>query len=632
MTLSKISLCMIVKNEERCLERCLESVKDVVSEIIIVDTGSTDSTLDIAKKYTDHVYHYEWNNDFSDARNYALQYATGDFILHLDADEYIGKNKESLLMPLDQDYYYVRIRNDLGHGVAEVHRFIRLFRNDPVLRYEGALHEQVDMSKHPHLKPGLIDAVIYHDGYLEDIVREKSKKKRNMKIIQDEVKKNPNAFNYFNLGVQFSLEDRHTEALKAFQKAYSLGKGTSYAPRILMFIMKSLSEMGRNEEAVAVGEDSAILYADHADFQYRLGLIYENVGYDKDAEQCFLKCLEIGEARNALQFNHYEGTASYLAHGKLAELYLRNGQHELAKKHFLKAVQEAPDLSFLIQVFIELFPSLRGNEFVDALFKIWPFNDLKRVEQMVSVLYSLRHPGALDLVRCYKVKVPVEFEGWAATLEGDYSAAKRIWSEIEHVRDAFFGDLILLGVLSHDPDPLIQNRHVFSLRNREWRWWNSLVCGEELPEMPFSKEMKEQLIKLVNILIRLGQFTSLEQLIHASSQPIFRFIIADQLNKKGFKEIALDIIVESSESSENVEIYALVRDILRDLGNVDDALYYAKQAYGVLPNYSNGYQLLKLLETCNQIVEAREVQSELMNLEPKSLWFNKTYKIFSSLT
>ncbi|MBQ2578818.1 MAG: glycosyltransferase family 2 protein, partial [Lachnospiraceae bacterium] len=82
-----ISLCMIVKNEEMVLERCLESIHDLVDEIIIVDTGSTDDTKSIAAKYTRLIYDFSWVDDFSKARNFAFSKATGDYIYSCDADE-----------------------------------------------------------------------------------------------------------------------------------------------------------------------------------------------------------------------------------------------------------------------------------------------------------------------------------------------------------------------------------------------------------------------------------------------------------------------------------------------------------------------------------------------------------------
>ena len=85
--MKKISACLIVKNEEEMLEPCLKSLQGVVDEIIVVDTGSTDGTIDIIKKYDCNLQHFEWINDFAAARNYAKSFATGDFMLVIDADE-----------------------------------------------------------------------------------------------------------------------------------------------------------------------------------------------------------------------------------------------------------------------------------------------------------------------------------------------------------------------------------------------------------------------------------------------------------------------------------------------------------------------------------------------------------------
>jgi glycosyltransferase involved in cell wall biosynthesis len=86
---NKISVNLIVKNEEHCVKECLESIKDIAYEIIIVDTGSTDSTKEICKKFTDKIFDFNWNDDFSEVRNYAKQKSSGDWILLIDADEII---------------------------------------------------------------------------------------------------------------------------------------------------------------------------------------------------------------------------------------------------------------------------------------------------------------------------------------------------------------------------------------------------------------------------------------------------------------------------------------------------------------------------------------------------------------
>lgn len=113
-----ISLCMIVKNEQEVLDRCLSSVKDLVDEIIIVDTGSTDSTKQIAKKYTKKIYNFKWIDDFSAARNFSFSKATKDYIMWLDADDVIFKkdrqNLKIIKTTLDKTIDIVMMKYNMG--------------------------------------------------------------------------------------------------------------------------------------------------------------------------------------------------------------------------------------------------------------------------------------------------------------------------------------------------------------------------------------------------------------------------------------------------------------------------------------------------------------------------------------
>ena len=103
VTMISLSLCMIVKNEEMVLKRCLDSVKNIVDEIIIVDTGSTDKTKDIAKKFTKNIYDFKWIDDFAAARNYSFSKATKEYIMWLDADDVIlKKDREKQLWHLSE--------------------------------------------------------------------------------------------------------------------------------------------------------------------------------------------------------------------------------------------------------------------------------------------------------------------------------------------------------------------------------------------------------------------------------------------------------------------------------------------------------------------------------------------------
>ena len=147
-----ISLCMIVKNEERVLKRCLDSVRDLVDEIIIVDTGSTDATKRIAAGYTDKIYDLTWNDDFSAARNFAFSKATKEYIYSADADEVLSEEnrrrfrllKETLLPEIEivQMKYGNQLQNGTVYNFDEEYR-PKLFRRQRSFVWEEPIHETV---------------------------------------------------------------------------------------------------------------------------------------------------------------------------------------------------------------------------------------------------------------------------------------------------------------------------------------------------------------------------------------------------------------------------------------------------------------------------------------------------------
>jgi len=190
--MADISLCMIIKDEEKWLEICLSSIKDLVEEIIIVDTGSKDKSKEIAKRFTDNVFDFKWDNNFSDARNFAISKATKGWILSFDADEIIAdfdKEKIKKIIELDEaDSYFFNWRNYTNViGVAgfisstgdkykeskvaagfSISKVLRFFKNKKEYFFEGKIHETVDTSiKNSGGTIFDTDVVIHHFGNLD---------------------------------------------------------------------------------------------------------------------------------------------------------------------------------------------------------------------------------------------------------------------------------------------------------------------------------------------------------------------------------------------------------------------------------------------------------------------------------
>ncbi len=181
----KLSLCMIVKNEEATLPKCLGSVKDVVDEIIVLDTGSSDRTPDIAKQFGSKVHHFEWCNDFSAARNEALKYVTGDWILVLDADETLTQKIIPHIQEAIQSDSHLLInlvRQEVGAEQSPYSMVSRLFRNHPHICFSRPYHALVDdsvsviLTKEPNWQVGYLSEVaILHEGYQKNAIAQQNK-------------------------------------------------------------------------------------------------------------------------------------------------------------------------------------------------------------------------------------------------------------------------------------------------------------------------------------------------------------------------------------------------------------------------------------------------------------------------
>ncbi|WP_413199836.1 glycosyltransferase [Nostoc piscinale] len=180
-----ISLCMIVKNEETTLPKCLNSVKDFVDEIVVLDTGSSDRTPEIAQQFGAEVHHFQWTNNFSTARNAALKYVTGDWVLVLDADEILNPSIVPQLQDAIQSDEYILInliRQEIGAVQSPYSLVSRLFRNHPEIRFERPYHALVDDSvaaiiqKEPHWQVGYLQGVaILHTGYQKRAIAQNNK-------------------------------------------------------------------------------------------------------------------------------------------------------------------------------------------------------------------------------------------------------------------------------------------------------------------------------------------------------------------------------------------------------------------------------------------------------------------------
>ncbi|MBK8944991.1 MAG: glycosyltransferase family 2 protein [Ignavibacteriae bacterium] len=223
--MSTISLSMIVKNEEKYLQECLESVKDIVDEIVIVDTGSTDKTLEIAKQFSSKILHFNWINNFSAARNFALSKSTCDWILYLDADERLSNNSINELKKIISSNENLGVKCsvislDDRKGISQSMKYARLFRNNKSIKFSGKVHEQIENSL---LKNNykIVDSEIkiFHMGYNVSNDEIKIKAKRNLELLLEEFNTNKSSYISYQIANSYLILEDSTNSIKYYKKA-----------------------------------------------------------------------------------------------------------------------------------------------------------------------------------------------------------------------------------------------------------------------------------------------------------------------------------------------------------------------------------------------------------------------------
>jgi len=230
----RFSACLIVKNESLLLSRCLESLRSFVDEIIVVDTGSTDNTIEIAHSHGAQVKYFTWIDDFSAARNESLRHARGDWILYIDADEVIDSvNAGKIRRVITQkDIMGATVRQCIPQQAENIVtafyiEYCRLFRRHPAIRFEGAIHEQILPSiERIGGKVLRTDIVIHHWAYAATEDKKRCRAERNLRYLLAEVKRVPDdPFVHFNLGMTYRELRQQDMAIRSFHRALDKDDG-----------------------------------------------------------------------------------------------------------------------------------------------------------------------------------------------------------------------------------------------------------------------------------------------------------------------------------------------------------------------------------------------------------------------
>lgn len=337
-----LSVCMIVRDEEKVLERCLKSIYEIADEIIVVDTGSVDNTKDIALKYTDNVHDFEWVQDFSKARNFAASKATSEWILVLDADEYVDREdfkefKEKLkLNPPKMDINAIEIVNFTGKEAetAALNRHSRLYKNNGKIKFFRPIHELLQDEDGSTLY-GLVELKVFHTGYMEDVVEEKKKTERNLDILL--AKEDKTGIDYFYIGNEYNGLGETEKAIRYYQLSYQNREAidVDYLTKLLVFLIDALYRKKRDSESLAIIKDAEEAYPHLADYKYYKGLIYLRKKDYRKAKSIFTFIVDNAEQ---LQVDHSMEQKEQLPLMHLAGIYEKEGDIQKAVEYYSRAI------------------------------------------------------------------------------------------------------------------------------------------------------------------------------------------------------------------------------------------------------------------------------------------------------
>jgi glycosyltransferase involved in cell wall biosynthesis len=337
----RLSACMIVKNEAPRVGASLESLRGHVDEVVVVDNGSTDDTVQIARSAGARVAFDD--GDLSAARNCALREARGHHRLMIDADEVVRPDSWGALRAFMGEGKHrlgrILVVSDTAEGVASLW-LTRVCTDDPRHHYEGAIHEQL-VGPGPVGNTGL---VVLHSGYTPEAMARKGTVARNLKLLRGELERRPDdAYLHYQLGRTLLCARRPAEAAACLRAAVQLlPPNVAYAAETGRDLGYALRQLSKPDEALAVARRFQAIFADYTDLFFLEGLCHMDLGNATEMLRAFARCLDLGEAPH---YATVEGVGSYRAHYNLGLFHELARDMKTARFHYERAV--APGRSFL---------------------------------------------------------------------------------------------------------------------------------------------------------------------------------------------------------------------------------------------------------------------------------------------
>jgi tetratricopeptide (TPR) repeat protein len=346
----RLSLCMIVKNEEHNLGDCLRTVADIVDEMVIVDTGSTDGTKEIAASFGARIFDFPWIDSFCAARNESLRHARGKWIFWLDADDRLDEDNRLKLS---------RLRDSLDNGnlafvmkcrclardeasAPTVVDHIRLFRNHPQLAWEHRVHEQILPSLR---RLGAVvqwtDIVITHTGYVERATVRRKQERDLRLLLMEREEMNDHPFTLFNLGSTYLELGLPKSALPVLQRSLESSQPSdSITRKLYVLLSQTFRNLGRRTEALDICAAGRKHFPSNVELLIQEACVRDELGDLAAARRCLEIAIDSPEEQHFASVS--EGISGPHLRILLAQLWAKEGADAQAERSLLEGLDKTP--------------------------------------------------------------------------------------------------------------------------------------------------------------------------------------------------------------------------------------------------------------------------------------------------
>jgi len=607
----KLSLCMIVRDEEEMLPGCLAPVHEHVDEIVVVDTGSSDRTVEIARSFGARVLHFPWNGSFADARNLSIEEATGDWIVYLDADEHMlaedaPKLRDLLGKTWREGFHLVETNYTGGDesGPAVTHMALRLFRNRPEYRFEGRIHEQKTQNMPTHLPERFESTQIrmLHYGYLKGRVLERGKSQRNLELLEREAAETQNPFTDYNLGCEYVRLGDAEKARVYLERSWSaLGEGfkeIGYGPTLTVRLGGVRRATGDLDGARYVLERGLAEYPEHTDLVLELALCARDAGAFDTADQLADRCLRMGDGPA-----HYiatVGAGTFLPLSVMADARLQQGDAVGAEQLWRRSLEEHP--GYLVPV-LPLVGSLlrRGVEPAEAA-KVVPGDGPLALLLLATACHEAgfsaaaetwfrrtleKQPGngaaRVGLAEALLSQRRYEEAAAEAALEPEGSLVKPQAALSELFARAAVGEPVALA-------SALDRAARVGLPDSElgfYRAWAAALSGDELPEA-LPQSCAPATLTALEALLRVGEFELFETVLRVFDQIELqprdrREVLASLYLRRGFLDSAAEEWLAAAHEEPDGRSFVGLAQVAFARGFADEALELVRGALDLEP-------------------------------------------------